>query len=69
MLAEIAGDEAVISAKAQIGNQTQATTAQCVRLGQLVKGLLDQNNKVIAERLLVALRTKWQNIVVNPREG
>jgi DnaJ-domain-containing protein 1 len=66
VLAEIAGDEAVISAKARIGNQTQATTAQCVRLGQLVKELLDQRNRAIAERLLVTLRTKWRNIVVNP---
>jgi len=66
VLAEIASDEAVISAKARIGNQTQATTAQCVRLGQLVKELLDQKNKAIAESLLVTLRTKWQNIVVNP---
>ena len=66
VLAEVARDQAVISAKAQIGNQTQATTAQCVRLGQLVKELLDQKNKAIAERLLVTLRTKWQNIVVNP---
>jgi len=66
VLAEIARDEAVISAKARIGNQTQATTAQCVRLGQLVKELLDQKNKAVAGRLLVTLRTKWQNIVVNP---
>jgi len=66
VLAEIARDEAVISAKAQIGNQAQATTAQRVRLGQLVKELLDQKNKAIAERLLVTLRIKWQNIVVNP---
>jgi len=66
VLAEIANDEAVISAKARIGNQAQATTAQRVRLGQLVKELLDQKNKAIAERLLVTLRTKWQNIVVNP---
>ncbi len=66
VLAEIAGDEAVISAKAQLGNQTQATTEQCVRLGQLVKDLLDQKNKAIAECLLVTLRSKWQNIVVNP---
>jgi hypothetical protein len=66
VLAEIASDEAVISAKARIGNQAQATTAQRVRLGQLVKELLDQKNKAIAARLLVRLRTKWQNIVVNP---
>ena len=66
VLAEIASDQAVVSAKAQIGNQAQATTAQRVRIGQLVKELLDQKNKAIAERLLVALRTKWRNIVVNP---
>ena len=66
VLAEIAGDEAVISAKARIGNQTQATMAQRIRVGQLVKEMLDQKNKAIAERLLVALRAKWQNIVVNP---
>jgi hypothetical protein len=66
VLAEIGRDEVVISAKARIGDQTQATTAQCVRLGQLVKDLLDQKNKAIAERLLVTLRTKWRNIVVNP---
>jgi len=66
VLAEIASDEAVISAKAQIGNQPQATTAQCVRLGQVVKELLDQRNRAVAERLLVTLRAKWQNIVVNP---
>ena len=66
VLAEIAADQAVISAKAEIGNQAQATMAQRVRIGQLVKELLDQKNKVIAERLLVVLRSKWPNIVVNP---
>ena len=66
VLAEIARDEAVVSAKAEIGNQAQATTAQRVRLGQLVKELLDHKNKATAERLLVTLRNKWQNIVVNP---
>ena len=66
VLAEIASDEAVLLAKAQIGDQTQATTAQRVRLGQLVKELLDQKNKAVAERLLLTLRGKWQNIVVNP---
>jgi DnaJ-domain-containing protein 1 len=66
VLAEIAGDEAVISAKAQIGNPGQASTAQRVRLGQLVKELLDQKSKAVAERLLLALRGKWQSIVVNP---
>jgi hypothetical protein len=66
VLAEIAGDQAVISAKAQIGNPDQASTAQRVRLGQLVKELLDRKNRAIAERLVVTLRNKWQDIVVNP---
>ena len=66
VLAEIARDEAVISAKAQIGNQAQATTAQRISLGQLVKTLLDEKNKGIADRLVATLRTQWQDIVVNP---
>ena len=66
VLAEIAGDDAVIVAKTQIGRPAQATTAQRIRIGQLVKELLDQKNQAIAERLLVALRTRWQDIVVNP---
>ncbi len=66
VLAEIAGDEAIVSAKAQIGNQTQATTAQRVHLGQLVKELLDKRNKTITERLLLTLRSRWPNIVVSP---
>ena len=66
VLAEIAGDEAVLSAKARLGNLKQATSDQCVRLGQLVKDLLDRKNKAVAERLLAALRARWQNIVVNP---
>jgi len=66
VLAEIATDEAVISAKAQIGDQAQATTTQRIRVGQLVKELLDHKNKAIAEGALVTLRSKWRNIVVNP---
>jgi hypothetical protein len=66
VLAEIASEEVVILAKARIGDQSRATTAQRVGVGQLVKELLDQKNKAVAERLLVALRGKWQNIVVNP---
>lgn len=66
VLAEIARDEAVISLKAQIAGHPEVTTEHRVRLGQLVKELLDQKNKAIAERLLVTLRTKWRNIVVNP---
>ena len=66
VLAEIAGDEAVIAAKARVGDQNPATTAECIRLGQLVKELLDRRNKVLAEGLLAALRDRWPNIVVNP---
>jgi len=66
VLAEIAGDETVIAAKARVGDQGPATTAQCIRLGQLVKELLDRRNKAVADGLLAALRARWQNIVVNP---
>jgi DnaJ-domain-containing protein 1 len=66
VLAEIARDETVVSMKAQIANHPEVTTEQCVRLGRLVKELLDQKNKAITDRLVVSLRTKWRNIVVNP---
>jgi DnaJ-domain-containing protein 1 len=66
ILAEIARDETVVSMKARIDNHAEATVEQRVRLGQLVKELLDRKNKATAERLLVTLRTKWRNIVVNP---
>lgn len=66
VLAEIGNEEVVTSATARIDNQSQATTAQRVRVGQLVKELLQRKNKAIAERLLSPLRNKWRNVVVNP---
>ena len=66
VLAEIARDETVVSMKARIANHAEATVEQRVRLGQLVKELLDQKNKAAAARLVVSLRTKWRNIVVIP---
>ena len=66
VLAEIARDETVVSMKAQIANRGEATMQQRIGLGQLVKELLDQKNKAAADRLVVSLRTKWENIVVNP---
>jgi DnaJ-domain-containing protein 1 len=66
VLAEIARDETVVSMKARIANHAEATVEQRIRLGQLVKELLDQKSKAAADRLVVSLRTKWRNIVVNP---
>ena len=66
VLVEIARDQTVVSMKARIANHAEATVEQRVRLGQLVKELLDQKNRAAADRLVVSLRTKWRNIVVNP---
>ena len=65
VLGEIAHQEVVISMKAQIAASGEATIQQRVRLGQLVKGLLDQQREKIAAELVVALQTQWSNMVVN----
>ncbi len=66
VLAEIAADRAVLAMKAEISAHGEATMEQRVRLGQLVKRLLDERRERIAAELVVALRAKWPNIVVNP---
>jgi hypothetical protein len=66
VLSEFARDQTVVSMKAQIVNPAEATTEQRVRLGQAVKKLLDERRGRIADQLVVALRTNWPGIVVNP---
>ena len=66
ILTEIADDEAVVSMKARIASQAEPTMEQRIRLGQLVKQLLDKKSENIARRLVVALRAKWPDIIVNP---
>ena len=66
VLRDIASDGAVVAMKAQVAGRPKVTAEHCIRLGRLVKELLDRKNKAIAERLLVTLRTRWQDIVVNP---
>lgn len=68
VLAEIANEGAVVAMKAEIGAEGQATMAQGVRMGKLVKKLLDQKREDIAARLVVALRARWQGIIVNPTQ-
>jgi len=66
ILTEIADDEAVIAMKARIASQAEPTMEQRIKLGQLVKQLLDKKSENIARRLVVALRAKWPDIIVNP---
>ena len=39
-----------------------------MRLGKLVKKLLDQKREKVAARLVVALRTQWPDVIVNPTQ-
>ena len=66
ILTEIADDEAVVAMKAQIASQVEPTMEQRIGLGQLVKQILDKKSGSIAHRLVVALRAKWPDIIVNP---
>ena len=66
VLAEVATDPVVLAMKAEIAAGGEATLEQRVRLGQLVKRLLDKRREQIAAELVAALRAKWPNIVVNP---
>jgi DnaJ-domain-containing protein 1 len=66
VLGELAGDEAVVSMKAEIASEAGATMDQRIRLGQLVKNLLGQLNERVASRLVIALQSRWPNFAVNP---
>ena len=66
VLDEIAGDESVVSMRTQIGSQSEVTTEQRVRLGQLVKKLLDKRRDALAAELVAALRSTCSGLVVNP---
>ena len=66
VLAEIARDEAVVSMKNEIAARGEASVDQRIRLGQLVKQLLDQRRGGIASELVVALRSRWPGIAVSP---
>jgi len=52
--------------KAELASEPKPTMQQRIELGQLVKQLLDKNSENIAQRLVVALRAKWPDIIVNP---
>jgi hypothetical protein len=66
VLSDIAHDEAVVCLKAQIASQSQATRHDRVRMGQLVKTLLDERRTNVAEQLVAALKANWPDMVVNP---
>jgi hypothetical protein len=66
VLAGIARDQAVVSMKAQITSCAQPTLEQRIRLGQLVKEMLDRRNKVVADALVATLGTRWRPMIVNP---
>jgi len=66
VLAEIANDESVVSMKTQIASKAEPSMQQRIALGQLVKQLLDKKSQNIASRLVVALRAKWPDVIVNP---
>jgi len=68
VLAEIANEGAVVAAKAEIAGGRKPTVAQGVRLGKLVKELLDRKRENIAARLVVALRAQWPDVIVNPTQ-
>ena len=65
-LTDIADDKAVVEMKAQIASQVEPTIEQRIGLGQLVKEILDKKSEDIARRLVVALRARWLDIIVNP---
>ena len=66
VLAEIARHDGVVALKARIGTAGQATTEQCVRVGQMVKTLLDQRRDQTADQLVAVLRDHWPETIVNP---
>ena len=66
VLADIAVAPSVVALKAQIANGTQATMEQRVRMGQLVKQLLDQQRDGVAAEIAETLGDQTQNMVVNP---
>ena len=66
VLEEIAVDPAVASLKAEITAGGKATMAQRIRLGQLIKRLLDERRERIAAELITAVRADWPGIVANP---
>ncbi len=68
VLAEIADEGPVAAMKAEITGGRKPTVAQGVRLGQLVKKLLDQKRENVAARLVVALRAQWPDVIVNPTQ-
>ena len=66
VLNDLAGAPAVVALKAQIAASGPATMEQRVRLGQLVKQLLDQRRDGIAAELANALGGQARKMVVNP---
>ncbi len=65
VLSELAGDPAVAAMKAQIAASAPATMDQRVRMGQLVKQLLDRRRTEVAATLASALEPVAQTLVVN----
>ena len=66
VLADIAVAPAVVALKAQIADGTGATMEQRVRMGQLVKQLLDQRREGVAAEIADALGGPSESMVVNP---
>jgi len=66
VLAELSTDERVVSMKNRIADSPDRSMEQRVRLGQLVKDLLDQRRDALARRLTADLKAIWPNLIVNP---
>ena len=66
VLAEIAADERVVSLKNRLASERQVGIAQRVVLGKLVKQLLDERRSKIAGELVMAIHSRWPNLVINP---
>jgi hypothetical protein len=65
-LTEIAGEESVVTMKAQIASQGAATLQDRLALGKLVRTRLDERREQAAGRILAELRGRWPHVVVNP---
>jgi hypothetical protein len=66
VLAEIATDERIVSLKTRLAGERQVGIGQRIAMGKLVKQLLDERRTRIAGELVMAIHSRWPNIVVNP---
>ena len=66
VLAELGRDESVAALRARMAGGAAATTEERIRLGQLVKELLDARREALAAELAAALGARCAGVVVNP---